>query len=152
MRSDAAVIVRIGSQDSAQVRLAQDNYVVQTLTPDRSDQPFGKAILPGRSWCGRLVPDAHGALRRNRHLAIVLPGRDSQINSGSQRRGAVRFQGPSHRCIALTLSVNACLRGGVYRSPSRAFYIVFPKMEMPSSIFWKSALVSAHAGDRHGHC
>src|SRR5947209_3483130 len=60
MRSDAAVIVRIGSQDSAQMRLAQDNDVVQTLTPDRSDQPFGKAILPGRGWCGRLVPDAHG--------------------------------------------------------------------------------------------
>jgi len=42
------------------MRLAQDNDVVQTLTPDRSDQPFGKAILPGRGWCGRLVPDAHG--------------------------------------------------------------------------------------------
>ncbi len=35
--------------------------VIQTLTPDRSDQPFGKAVLPGRGWCGRLVPDAHGA-------------------------------------------------------------------------------------------
>src|SRR5258705_11903734 len=61
MSSDAVVIVRIGSQDSAQMRLAQDNDVVHTLTPDRSDQPFGKAILPGRGWCGRLVPDAHGA-------------------------------------------------------------------------------------------
>jgi hypothetical protein len=43
------------------MHLAQDNDVVQALTPDRSDQPFGKAILPGRGWCGRLVPDAHGA-------------------------------------------------------------------------------------------
>src|ERR1700679_2114144 len=41
--------------------LAQDNDVVQTLTPDRSDQPFGKAILPRRGWCSGLVPDAHGA-------------------------------------------------------------------------------------------
>jgi hypothetical protein len=40
---------------------AQDNDVVHTLTPDRSDQPFGKAILPRRGRCGRLVPDAHGA-------------------------------------------------------------------------------------------
>src|SRR5882672_2568920 len=40
--------------------LAQDNDVVPTFTPDRSDQPFDKAILPGRGWCGRLVPDAHG--------------------------------------------------------------------------------------------
>src|SRR3984893_8621582 len=41
--------------------LAQDNDVVHTFAPDRSDQPFGKAVLPGRGWCGRLVPDAHGA-------------------------------------------------------------------------------------------
>src|SRR5205814_5571986 len=43
------------------MHLAQDNDVVYTFTPDRSDQPFGKAVLPGRGWCGRLVPDAHGA-------------------------------------------------------------------------------------------
>ena len=43
------------------MRLAQDNDVVHTFAPDRSDQPFGKAILPGRGWCRRLVPDAHGA-------------------------------------------------------------------------------------------
>jgi hypothetical protein len=29
------------------MHLAQNNNVVQTLTPDRSDQPFGKAIPPG---------------------------------------------------------------------------------------------------------
>src|ERR1700737_2230422 len=42
------------------MRLAQDNDVVQTRAPDRSDQPFGKAILPRCGWCGGLVPDAHG--------------------------------------------------------------------------------------------
>jgi len=31
------------------MRLAQNNDVVHTLTPDRSDQPFGKAIRPGRN-------------------------------------------------------------------------------------------------------
>jgi hypothetical protein len=67
MRSDAAVI-RTGSQDSAQMRLAQDNDVVQTLTPDRSDQPFGKAILPGRGWCGRLVPES---MARNRRVTAL---------------------------------------------------------------------------------
>src|SRR6266516_4725209 len=61
MRSDAIVIVGVGFQDPTQMHLAQDNDVVYTLTPDRSDQPFGKAVLPGRGWCGRLVPDAHGA-------------------------------------------------------------------------------------------
>src|SRR5580692_8584188 len=43
------------------MRLAQNKNVVHTLTPDRSDQPFHKAILPGRGWCNGLVPDAHGA-------------------------------------------------------------------------------------------
>jgi hypothetical protein len=40
--------------------LAQDNHMIDALAPDRSDQPFGKAILPGRGWCCRFVPDAHG--------------------------------------------------------------------------------------------
>src|SRR6202043_306502 len=70
MRSDAVVIVSIGFQNPAQMRLAQDNDVVHTLTPDRSDQPFGKAILPGRGWCGRLVPDAHGAQSARDDAAI----------------------------------------------------------------------------------
>src|SRR5271163_4527970 len=61
MRSDAIIIVGVGFQNSAQMHLAQDNDVVHTLTPDRSDQPFGKAILPRRGRCGRPVPDAHGA-------------------------------------------------------------------------------------------
>jgi hypothetical protein len=42
------------------MRLAQDNDVVHALTSDRPDHPFSEAILPGRGWCGRLVPDAHG--------------------------------------------------------------------------------------------
>src|SRR5260221_1273301 len=61
MRSDPVVIVGVEFQVPTQMNLAQDNDVVHTFTPDRSDQPFGKAILPRRGWCSRLVPDAHGA-------------------------------------------------------------------------------------------
>src|SRR6266436_6718996 len=61
MHSDVVVIACVRLQNLAQMHLAQDNDVVYTLTPDRSDQPFGKAVLPGRGWRGRLVPDAHGA-------------------------------------------------------------------------------------------
>ena len=46
--SDAIVIVGIGVQDPAQMRLALDNDVVHTFTPDRSDQPFDEAILKAR--------------------------------------------------------------------------------------------------------
>jgi hypothetical protein len=48
MRSEIIIIVGVRFQNSAQIRLAQDKDVVQTFTPDRSDQPFGKSILPGR--------------------------------------------------------------------------------------------------------
>src|SRR5262249_47548506 len=39
---------------------APDDEMIETLAPDRSDQPFSKAILPRRSRCDGLVPYAHG--------------------------------------------------------------------------------------------
>jgi hypothetical protein len=72
MRSDAIVIVGVRFQDPTQIHLAQDNDVVHTFTPDRSDQPFGKAILPGRGWCGRSVSDAHGAQSAGDDASIDL--------------------------------------------------------------------------------
>src|SRR5882757_3258268 len=59
MRSHAVVIVRIVFQNPTQMFLVQDNDVVQTLASDRSDQPFGKAVLPRRGRCNWLVSDAH---------------------------------------------------------------------------------------------
>src|ERR1700688_3302794 len=70
MRSHVVVVACVRLQNLAQMHLAQDNDVVHTLTPDRSDQPFGKAILPGRGRCGRLVPDAHGAQSARDDAAI----------------------------------------------------------------------------------
>src|SRR5664280_756107 len=61
MRSDVIVIASIGSQDPAQMRLAQDDEMIHTLATDRPDQPFSEAILPWRGRCRRLVPNAHGA-------------------------------------------------------------------------------------------
>ena len=55
MRSDVIVIASVGLQDAAQMCLAQDDKVIQTLAPDRTDQPFGKAILPRRRRRDRLV-------------------------------------------------------------------------------------------------
>ena len=45
MRSHAVVIVRIVFQNPTQMFLVQDNDVVQTLAPDRSDQPFSISIV-----------------------------------------------------------------------------------------------------------
>src|SRR3982074_2073782 len=82
MCSNVVVIVGIGSQDSAQMHLAQDNDVVHTFTPDRSDQPFGKAVLPRRGWCGRLVPNAHGAQSARDHAAIDPVAMADQVARG----------------------------------------------------------------------
>jgi len=46
MRSDLVVIAGIGLQDPTQVSLAHDDEMIEALAPDRSDQPFGKAVLP----------------------------------------------------------------------------------------------------------
>jgi len=45
------------------MRLTQDDEMVQTLAPDRSDQPFGKAILPRRGWCNGLARSLTGSFR-----------------------------------------------------------------------------------------
>src|SRR5450631_1003808 len=61
MRSDTVVVIGVRFQNPTQMHFAQDNHMIDALAPDRSDQPFGKAILPRRGWRDRLVPDAHGA-------------------------------------------------------------------------------------------
>src|SRR5262249_47645945 len=40
--------------------LAENDDMIRALAAGRPDQPFGKAILPRRNRCGRLVPNAHG--------------------------------------------------------------------------------------------
>src|ERR1700675_3925925 len=51
MRSDAVVIIGVRFQNAAQMLLAEDNEVIQTLTPDRSAKPFcqGEAGVMGLS-------------------------------------------------------------------------------------------------------
>ena len=72
MSSDAIVTVRMGSQDSAQMHLAEDNDVVQALTSDRSDQPFYTAVETGRtaSSAAPLAP-----ADRDRTYKMVAPWR-----------------------------------------------------------------------------
>jgi hypothetical protein len=61
MCSNAVVVIGVGIQNPAQMRLAQDDDVVQTFAPNRSDQPFGNPVLPRGGRCDRLVPNSHGA-------------------------------------------------------------------------------------------
>jgi len=58
MSSQLVVVGSILRQDPAQVRFAQDNHMVNALATNRSDQPFGEAVLPWRAWGNRRIPMA----------------------------------------------------------------------------------------------
>ena len=45
MRSDSVVVAGVRFQNAAQMRLAQHNHMIDTLAPDRADQPFSNAIV-----------------------------------------------------------------------------------------------------------
>ena len=57
MRSGFVVIIGVSSQRSAQMRFARNDQMIEALTADRPDQPFGIRILPWRSRRYRLVPE-----------------------------------------------------------------------------------------------
>src|ERR1019366_8623211 len=87
MRSHAVVIVRIVFQNPTQMFLTQDNDVVQTLAPDRSDQPLGKAILPRGSWCSGLVSNTHGTQSARDDSAVdLIPISDHKARSVIPRK------------------------------------------------------------------
>jgi hypothetical protein len=70
MRSHAVVIVRIVFQNPTQMFLVQDNDVVQTLAPDRTDQPFGICVVKSSQLHSyRLIGRKHGGngLRHRGH-------------------------------------------------------------------------------------
>ena len=68
--SEFVVIIGIGGEDPAQVRVAQDHDMVQALSPDRADESFDVSILPGRSRRGWSVPNAHGSETSRYGMAV----------------------------------------------------------------------------------
>ncbi len=68
--SGAIVIVGIGLQHAAQMRLAENDQMVQALSSDRSDQPFNVGVLPRRTGCRGTIPDPHGSDTPPEHLSV----------------------------------------------------------------------------------
>src|SRR6202011_566543 len=60
MSSDLIVIRSVSLQDTAQVRFAEHDEVVERCAQYRSDEPLNVAVLPRRAWCGRVISDPHG--------------------------------------------------------------------------------------------
>src|SRR5437667_7331516 len=63
--------------------------MVDALASDRSNQPFGEAVLPRRAWSDRFVADAHGTQSVPNGSAIdlsfpkILSGLDSRHETES---------------------------------------------------------------------
>src|ERR1700681_1088324 len=59
MSPDLIVIRSVSLQDTAQVRFAEHDEVVERFATYRSDEPLNVAVLPRRAWCGRVISDPH---------------------------------------------------------------------------------------------
>ena len=46
MRSGAVIVREVHGQDATQVAFAQNDDMIEALTPDRTDEPFHERILP----------------------------------------------------------------------------------------------------------
>jgi hypothetical protein len=64
--------------------------MVDALASDRSDQPFGKAVLPRRARSDRLVTDAHGAESVHDGRAVDLIPITDQVARGLIPRECLR--------------------------------------------------------------
>ena len=49
MSARVGVVLEIRPQDSSQTRLVEDDDMIQTFSPYRSDEPLGVGVLPGRA-------------------------------------------------------------------------------------------------------
>src|SRR6202163_2332795 len=117
MRSHAVVIVRIVFQNPTQMFLVQDNDVVQTLAPDRSDQPFGKAVLPRRGRCNWLVSDAHGT--QSAHSAVGLVVTPIQTRSLRSSRMMTKPYSSLKPMVGTTNKSMAAMSGAWFRRKVR---------------------------------
>ena len=59
------VVGSILRQNSTQLRFTKNDYTVDALAPDRSDQPFSEGVLPRRGWGDGLITDTENLIRGN---------------------------------------------------------------------------------------
>ena len=64
------VIRRIGGKNSPQVRLAENEYLIQALAAQCADQTFGTTILPRRPRRDRSIADTHRPHPRREDVSI----------------------------------------------------------------------------------
>src|SRR5262249_23266437 len=89
VRARLMVIREVASQDSAQVSVAEDENVVETLAPDRTDQALREWILPRAVRRRENLLDPHALHAVAKLLAIHVVAVAQEIGG----RGVVRERG-----------------------------------------------------------
>src|SRR5262245_51219683 len=70
MDADLVVVALIGVKQMTQMPFAEDNNMVKTIPPDRSDDPLRISVLPWRASRDRAVADAHGTHTTDERWAV----------------------------------------------------------------------------------
>ena len=86
MRTRNVVVVEVAAQNPSHVPFAEDDYVVEAFTPNRSDEAFDIRILPRRTGCNenRLLR-LHDERRRSLGRGLPRPN-DTEATSEARIR------------------------------------------------------------------
>src|SRR5215468_1076169 len=90
MNARFIIIRSIPAEDPAQVRLPKYDHVVETFPSDRTDQSLAIRVLPRRSGCSRLVPNAHSTqpLPEDRTIrSVPVPNKVTRCTVPGERLG-----------------------------------------------------------------
>src|SRR5256712_3824320 len=86
MRASLVIVGEVAGQDAAQVAFAENQNVIQTLTPDRADEPLREGILPRAVRRREDFLDPHALHTVSKLLAVDLVTVAQEIEG----RGVVR--------------------------------------------------------------
>ena len=59
MGAALVVVAKVLLEDSTEVFIVENDHMIQTFSPDGTDQPLDVRILPWRSSCDQHLLDAH---------------------------------------------------------------------------------------------
>ena len=86
MRASPMVVREVARQDATQVAFAQDEDVIQTLAPDRANEPFREGVLPRTGGRGQDFSDSHALHALPERVTVDAVTIAEEIG----RRGVVR--------------------------------------------------------------
>src|SRR6266849_5488660 len=70
VRAASMIVLTVGREDAPQMRLVENDHVIQTFSADRADQAFDVRILPGARRGGDDFSDAHACQAAPEDVAI----------------------------------------------------------------------------------